>query len=249
MLLEIIKSELKDILFMRDLFLQACNFQVRYNACHERGWTDSYLVKADGVAVGYGSVKGKDDLSDRNAIFEFYVMPAWRKDSSKIFSELIRASKAEYVECQSNDLLLSPILYEFASDIYSDTILFKDGPVTSLSVPGATFREWHEGDNLFEHKSEPEGSHVIEFEGNVVATGGFLLHYNKPFADLYMEVREDQRRKGFGSLLIQEVKKACLHSGRVPAARTGIGNKASKATLLKGGLDIAGYMLIGKIKG
>lgn len=246
--LEIQQTDLQNILHLRDLFLQECNFQVRYNACHERGWTDSYLINAENNVIGYGSIKGKEELSDRDAIFEFYVMPAWRKDSSKIFKELIVASKAGYIECQTNDLILSPMLYEFASNIYSDVILFKDGPVTNLFIPGATFREWHEGDNLFEHKAEPEGSHVIEFEGNIVATGGFLLHYNKPFADLYMEVKEDQRRKGFGSLLIQEVKKACLQAGRVPAARTGVDNKASKATLLKGGLSIAGYMLTGEIK-
>jgi GNAT superfamily N-acetyltransferase len=242
------KTELQAILHLRNLFLQECDFQVRYNACHERGWTDSYIIKVDGITVGYGAVKGKDELSDRDAIFEFYIMPAWRKDSSKIFHGLITASKVSYIECQSNDLLLSQMLYEFSSNICSDTILFKTGPPTDLSFLGAIFREWHEGDKLFEHKAEPEGSHVIEFKGEIVATGGFLLHYNKPFADLYMEVRTDMRRKGFGSLLIQEVKKACYQAGRVPAARCGIGNKASKATLLKGGLSVAGYMLTGDVK-
>jgi GNAT superfamily N-acetyltransferase len=246
--LDIQKTELQNMLHLRDLYLHECNFQVRYNACHERGWTDSYIIKINGITVGYGAVKGKDELADRDAIFEFYVIPEWRKEASKIFSELIIVSKVSYIECQSNDLVLSPMMYEFATNIFSDTILFKNGPVSNLSVSGAIFREWREGDTLFEHKAEPEGSHVIEFDGNIVATGGFLLHYNKPFADLYMEVKEDQRRKGFGSLLIQEVKKACLRAGRVPAARTGINNKASKATLLKGGLAIAGYMLIGEIR-
>jgi GNAT superfamily N-acetyltransferase len=141
------------------------------------------------------------------------------------------------------------MLYEFAMKILSDVILFAEGPVTALDIPGATFREWHEGDNVFKHNSEPEGSHILEVGGEVVATGGFLLHYNKPFADLYMEVREDQRQKGYGSFLIQEVRKACYEAGRVPAARCNISNKASKATLLKGGLKIAGYMLCGEIKG
>jgi GNAT superfamily N-acetyltransferase len=63
---------------------------------------------------------------------------------------------------------------------------------------------------LFDHKAEPVGDYVLELDNEIVATGGFLLHYNMPFADLYMEVREDHRKKGFGSFLIQEIKKTML---------------------------------------
>ncbi|HWD89599.1 MAG TPA: GNAT family N-acetyltransferase [Mucilaginibacter sp.] len=243
------KVSLDEILPLRALFLQENNFQVRYNACHERGWSDSYLIKSDDKTIGYGSVKGKEDLSQRDAIFEFYLLPAFHSRASEIFRQLIRDSKAIFIECQSNSVLITSMLYEFGMKISSDVILFEDGPVTALDIPGAMFREWHEGDNVFKHSSEPEGSHVLEVGGEVVATGGFLLHYNKPFADLYMEVREDQRRKGYGSFLIQEVRKACYEASRIPAARCNISNKASKATLLKGGLKIAGYMLCGEIKG
>jgi hypothetical protein len=246
--LKITKNDLKHILHLRALFLQECNFQVRYNACHERGWSDSYLINIDGVSIGYGSVKGKDDLTKREAIFEFYVMPAWWKNASAIFEKLIAVSGTTYIECQSNDLLLSSMLYEFGQNISSDVILFKDGPVTTLEIAGAIFRQRIPDEHLFQHNHEPDGDYVLEVKGDIVATGGFLLHYNKPFADLYMEVREDQRQKGYGSLLIQELKKACFISGRVPAARCNITNKASKATLLKGGLEIAGYMLLGEIK-
>jgi GNAT superfamily N-acetyltransferase len=249
MAVQITQVSLSEILTLRALFLQENNFQIRYNACHERGWSDSYLIKADDINIGYGSVKGKEDLSLRDAIFEFYLLPAWRGNTNVIFQQLVEASGAIFMECQSNSALITSIIYEFTANISSDVILFVDGPVTTLNIPGATFRERREGDKIFEHHSEPEGSHVLEVGNDVVATGGFLLHYNKPFADLYMEVREDQRRKGYGSFLIQEVKKACYEAGRVPAARCDISNKASKATLIKGGLQIAGYMLTGEIKG
>jgi hypothetical protein len=39
-----LKVELNEIQSLRALFLQETNFQIRYNACHERGWTDSYLL-------------------------------------------------------------------------------------------------------------------------------------------------------------------------------------------------------------
>jgi len=246
--LKINKVSLKDILPLRTLFLQENNFQVRYDACHVRGWTDSYLITVDGAEIGYGSIKGKDDLSIRDAIFEFYLTPENRKYSNSAFETLIKTSGVNYIECQSNEHLLSSMIFEYSSQVNSDVILFEDDQFAFLNIPGAIFRKKEIGDQSFDHKSEPDGDYVIEADGEIVATGGFLLHYNFPFADLYMEVREDQRRKGYGSLMIQELRKACFDAGRVPAARCNITNKASKATLTKGGLKIAGYMLTGEIK-
>jgi GNAT superfamily N-acetyltransferase len=246
--LKIKKVNLQDILPLRTLFLQENNFQIRYNACHERRWTDSFIIKINGTCAGYGSVKGMEDLSKRDAIFEFYLIPEWRGSSSAIFEKLIRISGATHVECQTNDLFLSSMLFEFTHHISSDVLLFKDGPVTNFAISGAVFRKRAFDDTLFNHKDrESDSDYVLELAGEIVATGGFLLHYNTPFADLYMEVREDQRHKGCGSLMIQELKKACYRTGHVPAARCNITNKASKATLLKGGLSIAGYLLSGQI--
>ncbi|HZI00574.1 MAG TPA: GNAT family N-acetyltransferase, partial [Flavisolibacter sp.] len=104
-----------------------------------------------------------------------------------------------------------------------------------------------EDDKVFKHKREPVGEYVLECSNQIVATGGFALHYNLPFADLYMEVNEVYQRKGLGSFFIQELKKECYLNGRVPAARCSIDNAASKATLLKAGLKIAGYMLLGNV--
>ncbi len=87
------------------------------------------------------------------------------------------------------------MLYEFGQNISSDVILFKDGQVTTLEIAGATFRQRMPDEHLFQHNHEPDGDYVIEVNSEIIATGGFLLHYNKPFADLYMEVREDQRQK------------------------------------------------------
>ncbi|MDO3627894.1 GNAT family N-acetyltransferase [Mucilaginibacter sp. BT774] len=246
--LKISKVALKEILPLRELFLKENNFQIRYDACHARGWTDSYLISIDGGNVGYGSVKGKDDLSLRDAIFEFYLTPKNRKYSNSAFEMLIKSSGVKYIECQSNEHLLASMIFEFSSHITSDVILFEDDQFAFLNVPGATFRKKEPRDVSFDHKSEPDGDYVIEANGEITATGGFLLHYNFPFADLYMEVREDQRKKGYGSLMIQELRKACFDADRVPAARCNITNKASKATLMKGGLKIAGYMLTGEIK-
>jgi GNAT superfamily N-acetyltransferase len=55
-------------------------------------------------------------------------------------------------------------------------------------------------------------------------------------ADLFMEVDERFRRKGYGSYPIQELKRACHEAGRVPAARCNVANAASRATLQNAGM-------------
>jgi GNAT superfamily N-acetyltransferase len=242
-----VKVTLQDIQSLRALFLQETNFQIRYDACHGRDWTDSYLLKIDDVAVGYGSIKGRQ-RNDRDTIFEFYVIPPFRKWSRLLFTELIAAAGATYIECQSNDVSVSAMLYEFARDISADTVLFEDYAVTRHEIAGAVVRPRRNDDRIFEHTVEPAGDYVLEVDGEIVATAGFLLHYNMPFADLYMEVRKDRWRRGFGSFILQEVKKACYLAGRVPAARTGLENTASWATLIKAGLRVCGFMLLGTVK-
>ena len=242
------RCSLSDITNFRQIFLQENNFQIRYNACHERNWSDSWMMVVDGVTAGYGSVKGKDNLVDRDAVFEFYLIPAYRRYGLDIFRGFISESSAAFIECQSNDLALSSMLFECASEISSDVVLFHDETTTNRRNPGVVFRLAHAGEKIFAHTVEPPGSHVLEKDGEVVATGGFMLHYNHPFADLYMEVRQDMRRRGYASYLLQEVKKQCYIAGRVPAARCPISNLGSRFSLMSAGMGIAGYMLTGRIK-
>ncbi len=234
---------------LRILFLHEGNFQFVCNSYHARNWADNYLLLVDGLMAGYGSLYGETDRNKRDTIFEFYVIPPFRNIAEIFFDKLLPVSKASFIACQSNDALITAMLYRFAKNINAEAILFKDNAVTALACPGVIFRAKKTGENIFEHKGEPEGDYVLEQEGEVVATGGFLLHYNIPYADLYMEVREDSRRKGYGSFLIQELKKTCYLEGRVPAARCGLNNPASKATLLRAGFAVCGHRLEGEVKG
>src|SRR4029079_10881690 len=120
---------------------------------------------------------------------------------------------------------------------------------TQLAVPGATFRRTtrEEKDTAFPHSSEPVGDWVVYVDGSIVATGGLLFHYNVPFGDIYMEVAEPHRRRGYGSYLVQELKRACYAMGRVPAARCGVGNAGPRATLQKAGLLPCARMLRGML--
>jgi len=248
MVIQILKTELTEILSLRGLFLQENNIQIRYNAVHERGWSDSYVFVSGQNKIGYAAVMGNENRNDRDTVFEFYTLPSFRNASSVAFAELLQLSGATFIECQSNDLLLSSMLYQFGKNINSQVVLFEEAFTSNLIQEGVIFRQRAAEDQIFDHTGELAGDFVLELGKEIVATGGFLLHYNFPFADLYMEVNELYRQRGFGSYLVQETKKQCYLAGRVPAARCNMSNPASKATLLKAGFKIAGFMLFATIK-
>ena len=128
----------------------------------------------------------------KDMIREFFVLPAEPGSALPLFRRLIEASHARRIEAQTNDVLLTLMLYDFASNITSETVIFNDALTTNLIVPGATFRRVGEADagRIFEHKVEGVGDWLIEVEASIVATGGIALHYNPPYGDLYMEVAE-----------------------------------------------------------
>jgi GNAT superfamily N-acetyltransferase len=242
--IETVKTELEPIRELRTLFLKEGNFQFTYDKCHLYGWADTWLLLADGEKAGYGAVWGSEKREDRDSIFEFFVIEPYRNKAGSFFEALIAASGAELIECQSNDRLLCFMLHEYAQNIHAEAVLFEDDIQTNLSVAGATFgRE----DSAVTIGAEA-GGYLLETGGETVATGGFFLNYNWPYADIYMEVKEPHRCKGLGSLLVQELKKEVYKMDRVPAARCNVDNKASKATLLKAGFKVCGARLKGNIK-
>lgn len=245
---EVTKVALGDILSLRALFLQESNFQVRYNACHERGWSDSYLFSLDGLPVGYASVKGLNNISDRDTVFECYILPPYRKQLPDLFSELLIISGVDHMECQTNEPSMHAMMNMFGKDIIAKAILFEDNHDAQLQMNKLVFRKRLAEDEIFVDGPEPEGDYVLVSGNKVVATGGYYTHYNFPYADIYMEVMEPERRKGYGSFIVQEIRRACYNAGRVPAARCNIENIASKGTLEKAGMRIAGYMLCGNTK-
>ena len=244
MQLQIIKTTSADIKDFRKLFLHESNFQFVFDKCHYYGWADAYIFMANGTNIGYGAVWGTDKREDRDTIFEFYVLPPYRKHNSYIFHQFITASGSKLIECQSNDKPLTGMLYEFGKNIYAEAILFEEHVETTIHIPGVQFGKKHgQGDN----PAHFEGYYLMQ-NGELVANGGFLINYNFPYADIYMDVKENCRQRGLGSLIVQELKKEIYRMGRVPAARCGINNNASKATLIKAGLQPCGFRLKGEIK-
>jgi GNAT superfamily N-acetyltransferase len=246
--MEVVCVPSEEVRTLRDLYRKEMNCQIVLDSWHGRGWTDSYLLRLDGRVAGYGLVGGVR-ADPKDVITEFYVLPAHRAAALPLFRRLAAASRAKTIEVQTNDLLLTLMLFDCAGQIESNTILFHDALTTSLAAPGATFRTATEADraHLVRRKLDADAGWVVEDGGAVVAAGGILFHYNVPYGDLYMAVAEPCRRRGYGSYLVQELKRTCYEMGKVPAARCNAANVASRATLQKAGMLPCARVLTGVI--
>jgi GNAT superfamily N-acetyltransferase len=236
MRIEIRRAEYQEVERMRDLYRQEVNCQLIHDSCLRRGIADAYLIEVDGRVGGYGGVWNKYD-PDR--LMEFYTLPAVRQHSLPIFRELLAASEAKEMEAQTNSPLMLLMLLDCATNIRAENFLFHDAFTSTLPSPGGVFRRSVPEDAV-------EDEWVIETEG-VVFGGGYLCHYNPPYGDIYMGVDEKVRRKGYGSYLVQELKRVCYEGGRKPSARCNAVNTASRLTLQKAGMLPCGRLMVGDV--
>jgi GNAT superfamily N-acetyltransferase len=183
------------------------------------------------------------------AVFEFYVAPRFRSHVFELFRTLLTSSRPVTIDVQTNDPLLTVMYHSFARHTLTEKILFHDALTTNLSSDGASFRPVmdHDRSRLSEQNLDPDAQWILEFEGSLVATGGILYHYNRPYGDIFMEVAESFRRRGFGSYLVQELKRVCYEGGSMPAARCNPTNIASRSTLQRAGFVPCANIVIGEI--
>jgi GNAT superfamily N-acetyltransferase len=243
-------ASVEDILPWRDRYRLEMACQIIHDSLHSRkGWTEPYLLTAGGVHVGYGSITVGGPWKGKPTLFEWYVVPQCRSRMFDLFSALLGASGAVAIETQSNDPLLTVMLHTFAQTVMSESILFHDKLTTALLPPGAIVRRTTPDDaaQLLAHELDSDAHWVVEVERKVVAAGGVLFHYNRPYGDIYMKVAEPFRKCGFGSYLVQELKRVCYEQGNVPAARCNPTNIASRKTLQKAGFVPCGHILNGSV--
>lgn len=246
--IEVAQVELDAILSLREEYRREMRCQIVHDSYHARGFTNSYLLRMNGQVVGYGSVVGDPD-GPREVIKEFYLLPAYRGSALHLFRRLLEATNARWIEAQTNDILLLLMLFDYAVELTSETILFADGDTTHHPPPGVVLRPITKADQagMFPHTREPVGEWGLELDREVVATGGLMLHYNPPYGDIYMEVAAPYQRRGYGSYLVQELKRLCYEMGRIPAARCPKDNLASRLTLQRAGLLPCARIVRGRI--
>lgn len=241
--IEVEKVEAAEIFPLRDLYRQEMNCQIVHDSLHRRGFNDIYLIRVEGRSAGYGTVTSGQDahkVFEKGILNEFYLLPACRALAVPIFEQLLAASEAIRMQVQTNDTLALLLLYDFADRITPEAVLFHDAQTTSLlPPPDGVFRRAAAG--------ESEDDWLIEVAGNIAASGGFLTHYNPPYGDIYMGVEEPYRRRGYGSYLVQELKRVCYEAGRRPSARCGATNLASRKTLEKAGFLPCARLLAGEL--
>jgi GNAT superfamily N-acetyltransferase len=237
---------------LRTQFRQEMNCQIVHDSLHtRRGWTSTYALHLDGTLAGFGSIAIAGPWKDKPTIFEFYVLPAHRGRAFDLFETFVEASGARLMEIQSNETLLAVMLHTYARDIWSEKIVFSDQLTTALPPNGAVLRPMTSAEEIRLSIAERAGhaEWMLEVDGRAAGTGAILFHYNHPYCDLSMEIAEPFRRHGFGSYLVQELKRAAYQLGRVPCARCSPDNVASRGTLQKAGLVPFAHILNGSIPG
>jgi GNAT superfamily N-acetyltransferase len=239
-----------DLESMRQSYRREMNCQIIHDSLHARpGWTQSYLLSIENETVGYGAVAIGGPWQGKPTMFEFYVVPEHRSRAFDLFEAWREASKPVAIETQSNDALLTVMLHTYAREVVSEKILFHDKFTTTLSVPDAVFRPITPNDvaSLSAHEMDPLAGWVVTLWGEIAAAGGILFHYNKPYGDIFMKTAEPFRRRGLGTLIVQELKRVCYEGGHVPGARCNTNNIASRKTLQKAGFVPCGHILTGRL--
>ena len=239
------------VLPLRNAYRQEMNCQIVHDSIHRRtGWTTTYALSVDDTMAGFGSIAIGGPWTGHPTIFEFYVSPHYRASAFRLFEGLLEASGAKLMEIQSNDALLAVMLHTYARDIRSEKIVFRDGVTTALESNGAVLESFtNEADAqgaIAARQGGPEWR--LQFGNETVATGGILFHYNPPYGDIYLDVAEPFRRRGFGAYLVQELKRVAYALDSIPGARCSPDNIPSRLTLQKAGFVPYAHMLSGAIR-
>ena len=237
---------------LRTRYRQEMNCQLVKDSIHTRpGWSMTYALGVDDTLAGFGTVAIGGPWTGKPTILEFYVSPEHRTRAFDLFEAFLNTSEARLMEIQSNDLLLAAMLHTFARDITSEAIVFRDGVTTALPANGAVLQPLTSDDEVRASIAERQGGpeFLLHVDGTLAGKGGILFHYNRPFGDVYMEIEESFRGRGFGGYLVQELKRQAYDIGSIPAARCSTNNRASRKTLQRAGFIPYAHVLNGTISG
>lgn len=229
-----------EITAMRDAFCKEANCQIVRYSYLDRGFAYPMIVEEGGKVVAYGAI---GVTGDESTLVEFYAQGRKATDFDELAKFFLQVTRVPMIEAQTNMPSMLALAERFGADIVLGPTLFENGSEAGLVNPGALFRPYQATDVIFPHNLEPVGDWVIESEGVIVATGGFFTHYNPPFADLYMEVMPAARRKGYGSYLLESLRRVCLDLGLMPAARCDHDNEASRRCLVRSGMQVCGHLV------
>ena len=241
----------QEVLPLRVRYRAETNGQIVHDSLHRRaGWTRTWMMRMDDRAAAFGSIAISGPWKDKPTVFEFYVLPEYWGHAFDLFEAFVAASKPRFFEVQTSDTVLTVMLHTYGSELETEKIVFGDHLVTSLPSGGAALKRVtseQESMRCFAARQGPS-KWQLKLKGKIIGTGGLMFHYNYPFCDVYMEITEPYRRRGFGAYLVQELKRIAYEMGGIPAARCDRGNRASRRTLQKAGFVPWANIVLGKIE-
>lgn len=236
----------RDIEPLRELYRQEANCEIVRDSILRRHLADSYLIFVKGRVAGYAGVWNQIEPGQ---LMEYYLVPHLRSEALPIFRDVLHITQATRLEAQTNIPLMLLMLCDCGTNIKQEAILFEDAVTTTLPCPKGVFRRLAPEETIpvFPHTREPVGDYGIETNGSIVATGGYLTHYNPPYGNVYMEVSVAERQQGYGSFLVQEIKRLAYEAGYKPSSRCNPDNIASRRTLQKAGFLPCGSLLTAEV--
>jgi GNAT superfamily N-acetyltransferase len=263
---------------MRDDFRRDAGCQIVRDSMIRRGLADAWLIEDAGAPLGYGGVwnehfpgrvmefyvvQGARDRAE--PIFEALLEAS---GATHVEAQTNLPLMAEMLSGYASNVVVEKLLFSDGGMTTSRVEVDIDGgvfrsrsgdtvpretkdvessapvarhtdvgaPVVGHGVPGGLVADGLDGDWIF------------EVDDVVVGAGGVLTHYNPPFGDIYMAVRESYRRRGIGSYLVQELRRVCGSAGLTPAARCDPDNEASRRSLIRGGMVECGTIVAGPVR-
>lgn len=242
---------LQDIAAMREAFRAEMNCQIVHDSIHHRhGWTLEFALAEGDRTVGYASLAVNGPWRNRPTFYELYVAPDRRSRAYALFEAFLTTTQPAAFEVQSSDVLTTTMALTFARDIATERVVFRDHSTTMHVLPGATLGCVTAAEDIQAAIAARQGGGEweLDVDGTRVGKGGILFHYNPPYGDVYMEIDEGFRRRGYGSYLVQELKRICCELGAIPAARCDPTNTASQRTLQRAGFLPNAHVMIGAFR-
>jgi RimJ/RimL family protein N-acetyltransferase len=239
-----------DVEWLRTHYRAESDSQIVHDSLHARsGWTVCYQLSADRQVAGFASIAINGPWKDRPTIYEFFLLNEFRHLAFELFEVFLRESKAKFFEVQSNHSLLTAMLFRYAENVRSESIVFQDHCATQLMVDDAKVASQTTDQDIRSalDRRSGGGEWTISTGDVAIGSGGILFHYNRPYGDIYMEIKEAYRRRGFGAYFVQELKRVCYQLGAVPCARCNPANVASQRTLQKAGFVPYAHILDGDL--
>lgn len=240
-MIRIVQGTTQAVRDSREQRLSAFPHQFVCNSWLERDFADAFILLRNQTPIGHALIGGAPG-EPRTSLIEFDLAPEHTALAEQAFAALRAATAVHSILAQSNDPIPMALLRRHATAAELRSLLFEVQhplPHDTIADPAiARFRPLRAAErrDVFTHHHEPVGDFAVELNDQIVATGGYLTHYNPPFVDLFMEVHEPFRRQGIGAFLIQQLIRECAARALASAARCRPDNTASRACLLRAGM-------------